>query len=133
MPSELSFSSRYSCFGFRASCFGFPAEGRHIGFVFSTPRAGLGANRDWLCLALNWLCFLAAQNHKNPHISLSYRYLNSFCPFGNWLCFFKLTTKKHELTPDLLSFLPFFFYFFPFSILNSTYHIPHTKYDIRIR
>jgi len=34
-----------------------------IGFVFSnsfsTPSAGLGANTDWVCLALNWVCFFA--------------------------------------------------------------------------
>ena len=40
-------------------------------------------------LALNWLCFIAAPNRKILHNPLSYRYLSTFKPFENWLCFFK--------------------------------------------
>jgi len=72
-----------------------------FGFVFSnslsTPRAGLGANRNWVCLALNWLCFFAAQNHENLHISLSYNTLSRFVIPANWLCFFNLSTKNHQI------------------------------------
>ena len=42
-----------------------------------------------LKLALNWLCFFAAQNRKNLHISLSYNTLSRFAMPANWLCFFK--------------------------------------------
>ena len=40
-------------------------------------------------LALNWLCFFAIQNHDILHNPFLYRYLRSFHPFNNWLCFFK--------------------------------------------
>jgi hypothetical protein len=40
-------------------------------------------------LGLNWLCFLAAQNRKIPHNTLSYKTLRQFNPPENWLCFFK--------------------------------------------
>jgi len=64
-----------------------------IGFQ---PPAVLGANRDWLCLALNWVCFFAAQNRKMLHNPLSYKTLRHFHPATNWLCFFNLTTNSHE-------------------------------------
>ncbi len=40
-------------------------------------------------LALNWVCFFRAQTAAFLHKPLSYRYLRPFCPFENWLCFFK--------------------------------------------
>ena len=45
-------------------------------------------------LALNWVCFFVVSKHENLHNHLSYRYLSSFCPLANWLCFFKLPTRK---------------------------------------
>jgi len=87
---------------------------RQIGFVFSnsthSTRFGFRAsdfrqNAGKLGLigfelALNWLCFLAAKNLKNPHNTLSYRYLISCCPFENWLCFFKFSSnfRRFSLT-----------------------------------
>jgi len=44
-------------------------------------------------LALNWLCFFAAQNRKKHHNPFSYRYIRSFQPLVNWVCFFKLATN----------------------------------------
>ncbi len=55
--------------------------------------AGSASPANWLCLALNWLYFFAAQNHEIPHNTLIYRYLCSFCPFVNWLCFFKFSSN----------------------------------------
>jgi len=86
-----------------------------IGFVFSnnllTPSTGLGANIDWLCLALNWLCFFAAQNHKNLHNILSYIHLSSFCPFENWVCFFKLSSIFRRFLLFFTCFLHYFGFF----------------------
>ena len=64
-------------------------------------------------LALNWLCFFAARNRKNPHIPLSCRYIRSFQPPANWVCFFKLSSIFRRF---LLFFTCFFHYFvfFPF-------------------
>jgi len=104
------FSNRFHStrFGFRNSNFGFPAEGRLWFCFFKTPRAGLGANRNWVCLALNWLCFFAAQNHENLHISLSYNTLSRFNPPANWLCFFNLSSIFRRF---LLFFTCFLHYF----------------------
>jgi len=56
------------------------------------PTAMLGANSDWLCLALNWVCFFATSKHGILHNHLSYKTLRHFHPneigfvFSNYSC-----------------------------------------------
>ena len=101
----------------------------------STPRVNLGANRDWVCLALNWVCFFADPKRENLHNILSYRYLRSFRPFANWVCFFKLTTKKHQKPTQNWLFLYFFciiLVFFFYISQFTTYYIQNTIYEFVI-
>jgi len=47
-------------------------------------------------LALFGFVFSPPKTAKNSHNPLSYRHIRSFCPFVNWVCFFKFATNYHE-------------------------------------
>jgi len=70
-----------------------------LALFFQNPQRDLGAKYNWLCLALNWLCFFADSKRENLHNHLSNRHLRPFWTFINWVCFFNLTTNLHEKTP----------------------------------
>jgi hypothetical protein len=40
-------------------------DSRQIGFVFSTPSTGLGANRNWVCLALFFAIYDRQKTQKH--------------------------------------------------------------------
>ena len=66
---------------------------------------GLANLRNWLCLALNWVCFFAASKPEILHNHLSYRHLRSFCPFENWLCFFKFVFAVRRTQNEIIGFV----------------------------
>jgi len=75
-------------------------------FTFAFPQ-------DWLCLALNWVCFFADPKREILHNHLSAKTLRQFRPTANWVCFFNLSSIFRR-------FLLFSTCFFHYSAFFST-------------